>query len=55
MLIPLAHQARYQLNPNYATIVKQDINKLLVVGFIKHVEEAIRLSPTIVTLKRIEI
>ncbi len=27
--IPVAHQARYKLNPNYATIVKQDIGKLL--------------------------
>ncbi len=39
-LIPPTHQARYRLNPNYATIVKHDIDKLLVVGFIKHVEEA---------------
>jgi hypothetical protein len=35
-----AHQTRYQLNPNYIVIVKQDIDKLLVVGFIKLVEEA---------------
>ncbi len=33
-LIPPAHQARYWLNPNYATIVKHDINKLLTIGFI---------------------
>jgi hypothetical protein len=33
-IVPLAHQARYILNPNYATINKQDINKLLIVGFI---------------------
>ncbi len=26
---PLVHQGRYRLNPNYATIVKQDIDKLL--------------------------
>jgi hypothetical protein len=53
--MPFAHQARYQLNPNSTTIVKQDINKLLVVGFIKHVEEAIWLSPIVVMLKRMEI
>ncbi len=32
--IPLAHQARYRLNPNYATTIKQDINKLLASGSI---------------------
>jgi hypothetical protein len=53
--MPFARQARYQLNPNFATIVKQDINKLLVVGFIKHVEEAIWLLPIVVMLKRMEI
>jgi hypothetical protein len=29
--IPLAHQARYKLNPNHATIIKQDLYKLLIV------------------------
>lgn len=33
--IPPAHHAMYRLNPNYAAIMKQDINKLLVVGFIQ--------------------
>ncbi len=32
--IPSAHQARYRLNPNYATTVKQNIDKLLAIGFI---------------------
>lgn len=32
--IPLAYQAKYKLNPNYAMAVKHDIDKLLVVGFI---------------------
>jgi len=27
----------YKLNPNYATIIKQNIDKLLVVGFIQYV------------------
>ncbi len=33
--IPLAHQARYRLNPKYTIVVKQDINKLLAVGFVQ--------------------
>ncbi len=51
-LIPLAHQVRYWLNPNYATIVKHNINKLLVAGFIKLVEDATWLPPIIVVLKK---
>ncbi len=38
-IVPLAHQARYKLNPKYATTVKQDIYKLLPAGFIEYVEE----------------
>jgi len=45
--IPLAHQARYKLNPNYATIIKQDINKLLATIFIQFVEEVTWLSPIV--------
>jgi hypothetical protein len=37
--IPPTHQARYQLNPNYVVIIKQDIDKLFVVSFIKLVEK----------------
>ncbi len=51
-LIPLVHQVNYQLNPNYAAIVKQDINKLFAIGFIKPVEEATWLSPMVVVLKK---
>ncbi len=40
----MAHQAKYRLNPNYATTIKQDINKLLIVGFIEFVKEATWLS-----------
>jgi hypothetical protein len=46
--IPLAHQTKYKLNPNYVTIVKQNIDKLLVVGFIQSIEEATWLSPIMV-------
>jgi hypothetical protein len=39
--IPPSHQVRYCMNPNYATIVKQDLDKLLAIGFIKLVEQVI--------------
>jgi predicted transcriptional regulator len=38
--IPLAHQTRYKLNPNYVATVKHDINKLLTTEFIHLIEEA---------------
>ncbi len=50
--MPPAHQTRYQLNPNYATIIKHDIDKLLTACFIKPTAEATRLSPIIVVPKR---
>ncbi len=50
--IPPTHQTRYWLNPNYAIIVKQDIDKLLVTGFIKHVEDVTWLSPIVVVPKK---
>jgi hypothetical protein len=43
--VPPAHQARYKLNPNYVTIVKQYINNLLTTRFIQLVEEVTWLSP----------
>jgi hypothetical protein len=51
-LIPHAHQVRYWLNPNYSTIVKQNIDKLLAISFIKFVEEAIWLSPIVIVPKK---
>ncbi len=51
-LIPLAHQARYRLNPNFAKVVKQEIRKLLAIGFIQLVEEATWLSPIVVAPKK---
>jgi hypothetical protein len=36
------------LNLNYAAIVKQNIDKLHAIGFIKPVEEVIWLSPIMV-------
>jgi hypothetical protein len=40
------------MNPNYVVIVKQDLDKLLSVGFIALVEEASWLSLIIVVLKK---
>jgi uncharacterized protein YcgL (UPF0745 family) len=40
IVILLAHQARYKLNPNYVTMVKQDIDKFLPIRFIESIEEA---------------
>lgn len=48
----LVHQARYQLNPNYVVIIKQNIDKLFATSFIQHVEEAFWLSLIIVVPKK---
>jgi hypothetical protein len=50
--IPLAHQARYILNPNYVKTIKQDINKLLTFRFIQFVKEAKWLSHIMVIIKK---
>ncbi len=50
--IPPTHQVTYKLNPNYVTVLKQDIDKLLVIGFIQSIEEATWLSPVIVVPKK---
>jgi hypothetical protein len=50
--IPLAHQISYKLNPNYVIVVKQNINKLLVIEFIQLVEEFTWLSPIVVAPKK---
>ncbi len=51
-LLLLTHQAKYRLNPNYVTTVKQDIDKFLVVGFIESIEEATWFSPIVVVPKK---
>ncbi len=38
--IPLAHQMCYHMNLNYAIVVKQDLDKMLAIGFVKLVEQA---------------
>ncbi len=40
------------MNPNYATIVKQDIDKPLAIGFIQPIEETTWLSPIMVVPKK---
>ncbi len=42
--IPLTHQARSRLNPNYVATIKQDINKLLVARLIQPTKEVTWLS-----------
>ncbi len=42
----------YILNPNYATIIKQYIDKLLAVKFIQFVEKVTWLSPIVVVPKK---
>jgi len=52
IIIPPAHRGKYRLNPNYAIIVKQDINKLLATRFIQYVKKMTWLSPIIVAPKK---
>ena len=40
------------MNPNYATMVKEDIDKLLSVGFIHPVKQATWLNPIVVVPKK---
>jgi hypothetical protein len=39
-------------NPKYITIVKEELDKLLEVGFIRHVETTEWVSPVVLTLKK---
>jgi len=49
--VPPAHQARYILNLNYV-VIKHDIDKLLIIGFIQLIEEATWLSTIVVVPKK---
>jgi len=40
------------MNPNYATFVKQDLDKLLAANFIELIEQATWLSPIVVVPKK---
>jgi len=45
-------QQRYRMNPNYAKQVKDEIDKLLAVGFIYPIEKANWLSPIVIVPKK---
>jgi hypothetical protein len=46
------HSPKYTLNPNYATLSKHDIDKILVVGFIRPMEEVTWLSSIVIVPKK---
>ncbi len=50
--IPLAHQTKYKLNPNYAIAIKHVVPKLLTSIFIQPINEATWLSPIMVVPKK---
>jgi hypothetical protein len=50
--IPLTHHVKYRLNPYYVTVIKHDIDKLLVASFIQPLEKATWLSPIVVVPKK---
>ena len=45
-------QQRYRMNPNYARQVKEEIDRLLAVGFIYPIEKANWLSPIVIVSKK---
>jgi len=45
------HQAKYQMNPNYAVVVKHDLDKLFATRFIASIKEATWLSIILVVPK----
>ena len=45
-------QWRYWMNPNYAPRVKEEIDKLLKIGFISPIKRATWLSPIVVVPKK---
>ena len=47
-----SHQSRNRMNPNYTSVVKEDIDKLLAAGFVDLVDNATWLSPILVVLKK---
>ncbi len=51
-IILSAHQTKYRLNPNYVTTIKQNIDKLLIVGFIEYGKKTTWLSPIVVIPKK---
>jgi hypothetical protein len=50
--IPVSHQTQYQMNSNYVAVIKQNLDKLLAMGFITRVEQVTWLSPIMVVSKK---
>ena len=48
----LVKQQRYKMNPNYAKLVKEEIDRLLRVGFIYPVEKATWILPIVIVPKK---
>ena len=48
---PIQQQC-YRMNPNYAAQVKEEIDKLLRVGFIRPVKRATRFNPIVIVPKK---
>ena len=49
--VPIVQQ-RYTMNPNYAKQVKEELDRLLSVGFIKPIHEVTWLSPIVIVPKK---
>ena len=45
-------QRRYLMNPNYAARIKEEIDKLLTIGFIRLVKQATWLSLIVIVRKK---
>lgn len=50
--VKLVKQLPYQLNPKYKKIVCEELDKMLVVGIIEHVEDSNWVSPMVVQEKK---
>jgi hypothetical protein len=46
-----SHQMHYHMNPKYAMIIKQDLDKLLAISFIQPMEQVTWLSLIVVLPK----
>jgi hypothetical protein len=47
-----SHQNQYQMNPNYVIVVKQDLDKLLTIGFVDVMEKVTWLLLILVVPKK---
>ena len=50
-VVPIISQ-RYRMNPNYAKAVKEELDKLLKVGFIYPLKQVTWLSPIVIAPKK---